>query len=103
MKLNEDWSDFSDDDLNILTQKIADELALRAHKRKAIEEISQNLKKLGLSVQDLIQANSSKGKKLPIKYADPDNSNNVWTGRGHRPTWLKEAIAKGKSLDSFKV
>lgn len=103
MRLNEDWSEFSDEDLNILTKKIADELALRAQKRIAIEEISQNLKNLGISIDDLIQANVNKGKKLPIKYADPNNPVNVWTGRGHRPSWLKEALEDGKSLDDFKL
>jgi DNA-binding protein H-NS len=33
------------------------------------------------------------------KYAD--GQGNVWSGRGPRPHWLRDALAAGKSLESF--
>jgi DNA-binding protein H-NS len=30
-----------------------------------------------------------------------DGNGNVWTGRGPRPKWLKDAMASGKSLEEF--
>ena len=32
-----------------------------------------------------------------------DSAGNVWSGRGPRPRWLKEAIAAGKSMQDFAV
>jgi len=37
----------------------------------------------------------------PAKYAD-DNGN-TWTGKGRRPKWLKDALAKGKTLAEFDI
>lgn len=103
MKLNEDWSDFSDNDLRILTDKIADELALREHKRKAIGEIAENMKKMGLSLEDLMLVSKPKLGKAPIKFKDPDNPGHQWSGRGQQPNWLKAAVKQGKSLEDFRV
>jgi len=35
----------------------------------------------------------------PAKYADENG--NTWTGIGRRPKWLKDALAKGKTLAEF--
>lgn len=32
-----------------------------------------------------------------------DESGQVWSGRGPRPRWLREALASGRSLDEFLV
>lgn len=32
-----------------------------------------------------------------------DAGGNTWGGRGPRPQWLRDALAKGKSLDDFLV
>lgn len=36
-------------------------------------------------------------------YSDPANAQNTWSGRGKRPTWLRDAIAAGGSLEQFRV
>lgn len=41
---------------------------------------------------------SAKNASTP-KYAD--GQGNVWSGRGPRPHWLRDALAAGKSLESF--
>jgi len=47
-------------------------------------------------------ASNSKSKgDLTAKFSD--GSGNTWVGRGPRPTWLREALAKGKSLADFAV
>lgn len=33
-------------------------------------------------------------------YRDADG--NTWAGRGRRPTWLNEALERGKTLEDFK-
>ncbi|WP_159402782.1 H-NS family nucleoid-associated regulatory protein [Acidovorax sp. MR-S7] len=34
-------------------------------------------------------------------YQDADG--NTWAGRGRRPTWLNEALERGKALEDFKL
>jgi DNA-binding protein H-NS len=35
-----------------------------------------------------------------VKFAD--NKGNVWSGRGPRPRWLRDALAAGASIDDYK-
>lgn len=32
-----------------------------------------------------------------------DGNGNVWSGRGPRPRWLRDALAAGRSIDEFRV
>lgn len=32
-----------------------------------------------------------------------DGNGNTWAGRGRRPTWLNEALERGRTLEDFKV
>lgn len=43
----------------------------------------------------------SAGTTLPVKYRD--DQGHTWTGRGVLPRWLREAIAAGRTLESFAV
>jgi DNA-binding protein H-NS len=36
-----------------------------------------------------------------VKYRDA--AGNTWSGRGLRPRWLNNALAKGKALSDFAV
>jgi DNA-binding protein H-NS len=44
---------------------------------------------------------ASKGKRVPVKYAD--DKGNKWTGRGRPPLWLVAAEKAGRKRDSFLV
>jgi DNA-binding protein H-NS len=35
--------------------------------------------------------------KVAVKYRDPKNPENTWTGRGRMPRWLAAAIKSGKA------
>lgn len=39
-------------------------------------------------------------KAVPVKYRDPGNPDNTWTGRGRQPRWITQS---GKSADSFRL
>lgn len=57
---------------------------------------SRNMKKAA------VKANLKAAKKrVAAKYKD--EAGNSWTGRGTQPRWLKEAVAKGKTLDQLLV
>lgn len=37
------------------------------------------------------------------KYRNPDDKSKTWTGRGKRPHWVRDALAKGAALDSLAI
>ena len=41
------------------------------------------------------------GGKVPTKYAD--NAGNAWSGRGKQPRWMRDAVAKGATVEQFRV
>lgn len=45
-------------------------------------------------------AKRTKGRRLPIKYRDPENHRHVWTGRGKTPDWITRS---GKDKQAFRI
>ena len=41
--------------------------------------------------------------KAAIKYRDPDNRRNKWTGRGSMPRWLAGKVKQGRSIADFLI
>ncbi|MBA4742560.1 MAG: H-NS histone family protein [Azoarcus sp.] len=41
------------------------------------------------------------GGKLPIKYRNPADPSQGWSGHGRRPQWVLDWLAQGKSLDQL--
>ncbi len=42
-------------------------------------------------------------KKVPPKYMNPENHDQLWSGRGKQPNWVKEALASGKTLEELAI
>jgi DNA-binding protein H-NS len=60
------------------------------------------VKAYGFDIDDLF-GRSRKG-KVPVKYRDPENPANTWTGRGLMPRWLVKATRGGKAKkDDFLI
>ena len=38
-----------------------------------------------------------------VKYRDPKNPQNTWSGRGRPARWLQDQLDKGKKLEDFTV
>jgi len=61
----------------------------------------------GFTLDDLLKDKSrpsSAGKRsVRARYRHPQNPALTWAGRGRRPAWLDEELAKGKSLKDFAV
>jgi DNA-binding protein H-NS len=52
-----------------------------------------------------ISANGSRGKarSVPVKYRNPENASEGWSGRGRMPLWLGAQIKAGKDREDFLV
>ena len=63
----------------------------------------------GFSIADLMRSKrgpkkgSIKSKKVVVKYRNPKDASQTWTGRGRQPLWLVAALKKGQKRDSFLV
>ena len=103
-------SSLSIQDLQQLKADIDSEISRRSDRIAAIEAIKQLASEKGLKFEDLlVELGGTKTKTrresgpVPVRYRNGSNPSQTWSGRGKRPTWLAEAIAKGASLESFLV
>ncbi|MBM4200201.1 MAG: H-NS histone family protein [Gammaproteobacteria bacterium] len=104
-------TDFSKLSEQELTTLIADaSKALEQKRQLARRDVLAQIKSLagsiGVDVQIMEQpseANTRKGSKVAVKFRDPSNPNNAWSGRGVKPRWLQEYVDQGRSVDDFRV
>jgi DNA-binding protein H-NS len=74
--------------------KIEKQNAERAELR---ERIVAMVKEAGFELQDIF-GKGRKGKgSVVVKYRDPQNPENTWTGRGRMPRWMVAATKGGKA------
>ncbi|QID19886.1 H-NS histone family protein [Nitrogeniibacter mangrovi] len=115
MKLN----DMTVTELRRLRGKVDAELKRRDD--VARKEVLKQVKKIaadhGVSLSDVLaeakparaarktttRKSATKGKRVPVKYRNPADSSQGWTGRGRKPRWVEEWLAGGKSLDDLLV
>jgi DNA-binding protein H-NS len=104
--------DLTDLSINDLEKLIANAKArIEQLKRQQMTELRRSLeqqaREAGFDIYDLfgvVRAKAASEKKpVAPKYRDPDNPNNTWTGRGKHPVWLRDALAAGKTLESFAI
>lgn len=109
MKTN-DLADHNVGELKGLLQQIEVEIASRKGKeaKDAREKILKIAAELGMSVGELLGKPGKKGmgtdkvvNKAPVKYQNPDNTAEQWTGRGRRPKWVADALAGGKTMEGM--
>ncbi|MDQ3831117.1 MAG: H-NS histone family protein [Candidatus Tectomicrobia bacterium] len=109
-----DWSEYKDEDIQRFIRELeAEQNRRRAEKRKALKaQISDMVKAQGLSLNELFpQPGKSKGQpkgkaqaEAPkVKYRNPDNTSQTWTGMGRKPTWIVEALSSGKTLEDLSI
>lgn len=55
------------------------------------------------SIDEILRAGEKLEKKRSIKYRNGDNTEETWTGRGRKPTWLVDALAGGNKLEDFAI
>ena len=62
------------------------------------QKLTDMAKEHGFDIHELL-GRGGKGKrgKVAIKYRDPSNSANTWTGRGRMPRWMTTATKGGKA------
>lgn len=77
-------------------------------KREIYEKINSLASDSGFSLSELFGEKLSKSSKIEkapviIKYRNPNNKDEGWTGKGRKPNWLVTLLDAGKKLEDFAV
>ncbi|MEO0851345.1 MAG: H-NS histone family protein [Pseudomonadota bacterium] len=76
----------------------------RQAKKNALAAAQKAAAEHGFSLEEVLAGKkSAAGPKSAPKYANPDDPDQTWTGRGRQPNWVKTALAAGKSLDEMAI
>ena len=57
--------------------------------------------KAGFSLNDLFGKRGARKGSDEVKYRNPKDTSQTWTGRGRKPNWLVDAVKKGAKIDTF--
>lgn len=71
----------------------------------ARQAIADQAKKLGFSIADLFGRKMHNGRRgsVEVKFRNPAEPSQTWTGRGRTPNWMAKAIKRGADKDQFRV
>lgn len=113
-------------DLEAAMVSLKDELASRKDQEVALlrENIARQAAELGIDPHELIADPKTRWPRIPKsreerglgflgtkktrapgvpKYRNPSDPNQIWTGRGKRPTWLVQLVEAGTTLESLLI
>ncbi len=83
--------------------------ALREKKDSKRKETIAKIKALATSIGIDVKISepatepAKKDGKVPIKYQNPNNLSQTWTGRGMKPKWLQKLLDEGHQLENFEI
>jgi DNA-binding protein H-NS len=109
-----DWAEFTDEEIERFILELTAERKKRGEeKRQALKtQIESMVKEHGISLGELFpQAGKDrslrKQKRKPVdqavKYRNPAELSQTWSGVGRKPAWLIEALTSGKRLEDFVI
>lgn len=84
-----------------LTQKRAE--LLQKERDSVLNDINAKIKMFGFKPADLYFGKANLGVYKPAAAAKYRKGNETWSGRGRKPKWISEHLAKGGSADDFLI
>jgi DNA-binding protein H-NS len=82
----------------------------RAEEQAKVREMAAELAaEAGFSLEEVVanggadRRGNRKGVKVALKYRNPKNPSQTWTGRGRQPRWLVAELEKGKKREAFLI
>ena len=73
-------------------------------KREVLMELYEIARSKGFSLSELTNvAPMRKRSPSTAKYANPANKADTWSGRGRKPRWFSEALAKGHKPEDMAI
>ncbi|QHO77808.1 histidinol phosphate phosphatase [Bradyrhizobium sp. CCBAU 051011] len=66
--------------------------------------LQQKIQQEKLRIDERLRQLASPSRSCPpVKYRNPDQPSETWTGRGKQPRWLVAQLKLGKRIDDFRV
>jgi DNA-binding protein H-NS len=75
-------------------------------RKDVISQLRELAASIGVTVEIIEgprKTSNRKGSKVPVKFRNPKNAEQKWSGRGLQPKWLKALLAQGHKLSEFEV
>ena len=108
-----DYTDAALEDMTIpelvaLREAVAEALPEKEKAERAAlrEKLTALAAESGFSIADLLPSagRKSRGGAAVIKYRNPDDASQTWSGRGRKPNWLVEKLKRrGSKIEDFSV
>ena len=101
-----DLSNMSMNELRQLHEKTQLELKTREHQdiARAREQVLAIANKVGIPLRELLVGGIRVGTgKVAVRYRNPGDGSQQWTGRGRQPKWVKAWVEAGQPLDLLRV
>ncbi len=105
-----DLSKYSVKELDDLKGQIDKEIKRRRRDeaKEAQRELKAVAEKYGFSLTELVGGvpGGAKGGargKVPMKYRHPSDADTGWSGRGRKPSWVKDWEASGRDLEELRI
>lgn len=80
---------------------------LRQRERKdlhqARDQIMAIAEQAGIALKQLISDGLPRTGKVAVRYRNPDNASEQWTGRGRQPAWVRSWVESGKAIELLRV
>jgi DNA-binding protein H-NS len=71
-------------------------------KKEALTAAQKAAQEFGFRLEQVLGGRKA-GAKVAPRYRNPSNSDQTWTGRGHKPLWVVDLLNSGKSLDDLAI
>ncbi len=85
----------------LATMKLRKQDEERTALKAKIEKLARDA---GFSIKELFGSGKRNGhKKVAVKFANPENKDETWTGRGRKPRWLAAKIKTGAKMEEFAL
>jgi DNA-binding protein H-NS len=114
-----DLAALSDDELAALIRVAERELSARRDKKRAdfFSSLRAQARALGVAPDEIaaelgrknVKRTAAAGKggdrraTVAPKYRNPENASETWAGRGVKPRWMQGLLARGRTMDEFKI
>jgi DNA-binding protein H-NS len=107
----QEFSKMSIEELEAAIQDAAATLEQKRQDREAevIAQVRELTAQIGKTPEELFGgrgrglARAAAPAPVAPKYRHPGDASLTWTGRGKRPQWVNDEIARGKTLESLEV
>lgn len=107
-----DLTKLEDEELKDLIKRVEKEQDDRSeqHFEKVKNDIKASAASIGMTPEEVVMRIQRGGKGRMtrkalqnIRYRNPKNPMETWTGRGKRPNWLVKKLEDGAKLEDFKI